>query len=420
MAELPRDPDSLARLVATLEQQLAAERESRTHAEDANRRKDEFLAILSHDLRSPLNAVLTWIQVLRSAEIDDATRERALASLERVARLQTRMIEDLLDISRISSGKLSLELHAADLVAIVRSAVETATSAAREKGVSIEAQIDRDCVPMRADAARLQQVVDNLLSNAVKFTPSGGSVRIALRCPDGSVELSVDDTGEGIAADVLPHIFDRFRQGASSTQRRGGLGLGLAIARHVVELHGGTVHAASDGAGRGATFRVVLPLERVNAAAPPTSAPATRTVDLDGIRVLCVDDDRDTCLALEHILRQAGCRVQTAQSVPEALRAIAADRPDLVITDLAMPEQDGYALLDALRSSATAADRATHVIALTGAATEEDRRRGEGGFTLYLTKPVEPSELLTAVRMTVAGLATQFARQRARTLAATS
>jgi signal transduction histidine kinase/CheY-like chemotaxis protein len=421
MSELPRDPDSLVRLVTSLEQELERERDSRARVEDANRRKDEFLAILSHDLRSPLNAVLTWIQVLRSPDIDDETRQRALASLERVAKLQTRMIEDLLDISRIISGKLSLELQGSDLVAIVRSAIETATSAAEEKGVRIEPHIDANCVPMRADGARLQQVVDNLLSNAVKFTPGGGTVKVHLRCPESMAEIRVEDTGEGIPTDVLPHVFDRFRQATSSTQRRGGLGLGLAIARHLVELHGGTIHAHSEGLGRGATFRIALPLLRVAAdAEPPPSPQVEHAIDLAGIHVLCVDDDRETCMALEQILRQAGCSVHTVLSVADALRSIRGQPPDVVITDLAMPDQDGYALLEALRRSATATDRPPRVIALTGAAREEDRRRGaEHDFSLYLTKPVEPAELLTAVRMTVSGLASQFARQRARTPTAT-
>jgi CheY-like chemotaxis protein len=252
----------------------------------------------------------------------------------------------------------------------------------------------------------------------VKFTPSGGSVTVELCCPESFAELRITDTGEGIARDVLPHVFDRFRQGGTSTTKRhGGLGLGLAIARHVVELHGGTIEAESAGEGQGATFRVRLPLERASAVAEraPAQTQTARAVDLAGIRVLCVDDDPDTCMALEHVLRQAGCSVQTAGSVAEALRLIGANPPDVVITDLAMPDQDGYALLDALRAYDAEGGAAAQVIALTASATHEDRRRvSTGGFALHLTKPVEPNELLTAVRMTVSGLASQFARQRSR------
>ena len=420
-----QDPETLARLVSELEQakralekQLEAERESRVRADDANRRKDEFLAILSHDLRSPLNAVLTWIQVLRSPQIDDKARAQALGSLERIARLQTRMVEDLLDISRITSGKLSIELQDADLASILRSALDTMMAAAGEKGIEVDVEVDPGCGPMRGDPARLQQVIGNLMSNAVKFTPSGGRVTVELCCPESFAELRIIDTGEGIAPDVLPHVFDRFRQGGTSTTKRhGGLGLGLAIARHVVELHGGTIEAESAGEGHGATFRVRLPLERASAVAEGAHAPtqSARSVDLAGIHVLCVDDDPDTCMALEHVLRQAGCSVRTAGSVAEALRLIGGSPPDVVITDLAMPDQDGYALLDALRACDAEGGPAAQVIALTASATREDRQRvSTGGFALYLTKPVEPSELLTAVRMTVSGLASQFARQRSR------
>jgi CheY-like chemotaxis protein len=424
------DPETLARLVSefeqakrALEEQLEAEREARARAEDANRHKDEFLAILSHDLRSPLNAVLTWIQVLRSPEVDDKTRAQALASLERIAHLQTRMVEDLLDISRITSGKLSIEPQAADLALILRTAVDTMMATAREKGVEVEVDLDPKCVPMRGDPARLQQVIGNLLSNAVKFTPQGGRIAVELACPESFAELRIADTGEGIAPEVLPYVFDRFRQGGTSTTKRhGGLGLGLAIARHVVDLHGGTIHAESAGEGRGATFRVRLPLERASAVADGALPPATASaIDLAGIRVLCVDDDPDTCLALEHVLQQAGCSVLTAGSVPEALRLVAAERPDVVITDLAMPDQDGYDLLEALRAREAEDGPAAHVIVLTAAATPDDRQRvTSGGFALHLTKPVEPNELLTAVKMTVSGLAPQFARQRAAALTVTS
>jgi CheY-like chemotaxis protein len=426
MGDTPSDPVALTRQVAKLreakrllEQELARERDARALAEDANRRKDEFLAILSHDLRSPLNAVLTWIQVLRSEAVDAKTREQALASLERIAGLQARMIEDLLDISRIISGKLSLEFQDADLALITRGALETILPSAEEKGIGVEVLIDRNCVPLRADSARLQQVVGNVLSNAIKFTSDGGNVQVELRCHDGEAKIRVTDSGEGISPEVLPYVFDRFRQGDSSTTKRhGGLGLGLAIARHIVELHGGEILAESEGEGRGATFRVRLPLERDSAVSRerPVATQDTRAdTDLHGVTVLVVDDDPDTCEALEVVLQQAGATVRTAGSVPEALRASIEGVIDVVVTDLAMPDRDGYALLEALRGIEGAAGRHIPIIALTAAATPEDRQRvHSAGFALHLTKPVEPSEMLRAVAMTTCGRASDFADERMR------
>jgi len=416
MSDLPSDPEAIARRLADLERDLTAERDARARAEDANRRKDEFLAILSHDLRSPLNAVVTWLQVLRSPKIDSSSREQALASLERITKLQARMIEDLLDISRIISGKLSIELQDADLAAIVRAAVETMVSVALEKGIEVEVSIDEKCVPMRADPARLQQVVGNVLSNAIKFTPRSGKVTIALRCDEDSADVSVIDTGEGIPSDVLPYVFDRFRQGGTSTTKRhGGLGLGLAIARHFIELHGGNIVAESRGEGQGATFRLRLPLVRASAVAPlpAWSMPPAEKPQLQGTKVLIVDDDDDTCSALEIVLRQAGSVVRTAGSVPAALRSLDGEAVDIVVTDLAMPGEDGYALLARLRKGGNAVP----VIALTASATPEDRDRVmEAGFALHLTKPIDPSELLVAVGMTISGCAAQFAAERLRIL----
>jgi CheY-like chemotaxis protein/nitrogen-specific signal transduction histidine kinase len=416
MSDLPSDPEAIARRLADLERDLTAERDARARAEDANRRKDEFLAILSHDLRSPLNAVVTWLEVLRSPTIDSSSRGQALASLERITKLQARMIEDLLDISRIISGKLSIELQDADLTAIVRAAVETTVSVAFEKGIEIDVAIDQKCVPMRADPARLQQVVGNVLSNAVKFTPRGGRVTITLVCDEDSNEVSVVDTGEGIPADVLPYVFDRFRQGGTSTTRRhGGLGLGLAIARHLIELHGGTIVAESRGEGQGATFRLRLPLARASAveALPAEATSLADRPQLRGTRILIVDDDVDTCSALEIVLRQAGSAVRTAGSVPAALRSLDGEPVDIVVTDLAMPGEDGYALLARLRGEGNTAP----VIALTASATPEDRDRVmAAGFVLHLTKPVDPSELLVAVGMTLAGRAREFAAERLRIL----
>ncbi len=428
MGDTPSDPGALFRLVAelreakrSLEQELARERDARALAEDANRRKDDFLAILSHDLRSPLNAVLTWIQVLRSEGVDAKTQEQALASLERVAGLQTRMIEDLLDISRIISGKLFLEFQDADLALIIRGGLETIFAAAEEKGIGVAVSIDHDGVPFRADSARLQQVVGNVLSNAIKFTPGGGNVQVELGCQHGEAEIRVTDSGEGISAEVLPFVFDRFRQGDSATTKRhGGLGLGLAIARHIVELHGGEILAESEGRGRGATFRIRLPLDRdsgVSSEQPVGAQGSSVDPNLRGVSVLVVDDDPDTCEALEVVLRKAGARVRTAGSVPEALRASIEGAIDVVVTDLAMPDRDGYALLEALRGAEAAAGRHVPIIALTAAATPEDRQRvHSAGFALHLTKPVEPIEMLKAVAMATSGRASDFAHERSRGL----
>jgi CheY-like chemotaxis protein/nitrogen-specific signal transduction histidine kinase len=426
MGDTPSDSGAHSRLVVelrekkrSLEEELARERNARARAEDANRRKDEFLAILSHDLRSPLNAVLTWIQVLRSEGVDAKTQEQALASLERIAGLQARMIEDLLDISRIISGKLSLEFQDADLALIVRGGLETILAAAEEKGIEVAVSIDHESVPLRADSARLQQVVGNVLSNAIKFTPGGGNVQVGLNCQHGEAEIRVADSGEGISTEVLPYVFDRFRQGDSSTTKRhGGLGLGLAIARHIVELHGGEILAESEGRGRGATFRIRLPLNRDSGVSSEQPGGGS-SVDpnLRGVSVLVVDDDPETCEALEVILRQAGARVRTASSVPEAIRASIEAAVDVVVTDLAMPDRDGYALLEAFRGAEATDGRLVPIIALTAAATSEDRRRvHSAGFALHLTKPVEPIEMLNAVAMATSGRAGDFARERARGL----
>jgi CheY-like chemotaxis protein len=390
-----------------LEAELERERE-------ANRRKDEFLAILSHEMRSPLNAVLTWVQVLRSGRVDAATTEQALASLERSARLQARMIEDLLDTSRIISGKLSIEIQEADLATIVKSAVDVAAAAARDKQVALDYAVDTKPLPIRGDAVRLQQVVGNLLSNAVKFTASGGKVSVTLRTAGNWIEIEVKDSGQGISPDLLPHIFDPFRQGdVSITRRHGGLGLGLAIAKHLVELHGGTIRAESDGEGCGTKFVVRMKL----AEAPPRrnhdaaeSRHRGETI-LAGLRVLLVDDDPDTRMAIGAVLREAGSHVDTAQSVDEALAAFGKSPASVVVTDLAMPGSDGFELMNALR--ATEKGRAVPVIALTGSVASRDRQRvRDAGFALHLTKPVDPADVIGAVAMAASGRARPLARRR--------
>jgi len=408
MVDLPseRDAASQERLL-TLEEALAAERE-------ANRRKDEFLAILSHDLRSPLSAILTWISVLRHGSVAPDDRDRALDSIERIAKLAARMVEDLLDISRIASGKISLSPQECDLAVIVRSAAEMVLPVANEKGIDVDVSIDPTCLPMRGDPARLHQMIGNLLSNALKFTPAGGRVQVGLVCPNGMAEIHVTDTGDGIAPEMLPHVFQPFRQATTSVTRRGdGLGLGLAIARHLAELHGGSIAAESAGLGRGATFSVRLPLQRLPALSAPSAAPLSpleATPSLSGIRVLLVDDDPDACLALETVLRLAGSpSVRTARSVAEAIRMFEEERPDILVTDVIMPDRDGYALLAAVR------ERTGNLpaIALTAAATPEDRRKvADAGFDLHITKPVDPADLVEAIAMTASGQGHDFAWRR--------
>jgi CheY-like chemotaxis protein/two-component sensor histidine kinase len=394
------------------ERELAAANEARERAEEANRRKDAFLAILSHEMRSPLNSVLTWVQVLRSDALPPETRRQALDSIERSAKVQTRMIEDLLDNSRILSGKLSLELQGTDLISIVRGAVDVAAVAAREKRVDLVCTLDfEERVPIRADPVRLQQVIGNLLSNAIKFTPAGGRVRVEAVCNERSAEISVCDTGCGIAPEILPHVFDSFRQGDSSiTRRHSGLGLGLSIARHLVELHGGTIAASSDGKDSGATFTVRLPL--FVPISPPLDSeremgsPATV---LRGLEVLVVDDDADSAHALELVLTAAGSVVRKAESTAQALRLWEARPCAIIISDLAMPEQDGYALLRVLRER----NVIVPVIAFTASASAEDRDRAlRAGFSLHLAKPVDPAELLDAVAMAVTGRSADFTRAR--------
>ncbi len=392
---------------------LARAEAARAEAIEANRLKDDFLATLSHELRTPLNAVLGYVRMLRQGVVDGDRRSRALEIVERNATALTQMVGDVLDVSRIVGGKIRLNIQAVDLPAVLDEAVETIRTAAEAKGVRLQVTADPLAGPVSGDPDRLQQVIWNLLSNAVRFTPRDGRVQVRLGRLDSHIEIAVSDSGIGIDSDFLPHVFERFRQADSRFSREhGGLGLGLAIARDLVELHGGTIRAFSDGPGTGATFRVHLPLMSVFPDAGPLAPAATpadagdrqqRAAGLRGVRLLVVDDDADALALMRDVLEDAGATVLVADSAAGALTIISTVVPDAVVTDLGMPGTDGFALLAAIRASSEAAVRSLPVAALTAFARSEDRTRAlRAGFALHLAKPIDPAELLVAVSTLVA------------------
>ena len=367
-------------------------------AEEANRAKDEFLATVSHELRTPLASILGWTRLLRRGGLSAEKQARALETLERNARAQTRLVEDLLDVSRIVSGKTRLNVETADLKAIVEAAVDSIRPGADGRGVQLHASLE-PCT-LAGDPERLHQILWNLLSNAVKFTPRGGRVTVSLAVRDRTAILTVSDTGQGIRPDFLPHVFERFRQAdATSTRAYGGLGLGLAIVRHLVELHGGTVSASSTGEGQGATFTVQVPL----AAAAPLERPlgegtAPQRVSLSGLRLVVVDDEPDTREMLASTLETHGAEVVAMADAEGALRWLAGNEADLLVSDVAMPRMDGCALIREIRRTGPGASRAIPAVALSAYARPEDRRRAlDAGFQDYLTKPVEPEVLVARV-----------------------
>jgi PAS domain S-box-containing protein len=377
---------------------LERERKARREAEAASQAKDEFLAALSHELRTPLHALRLWAGILRNGLDDPQALAHAADTIDRNAVLQARLVDDLLDVSRIVSGQLRLAIEWVALGPIVEAAVETVRPAALNKGVALIQDLAPGVGSVRGDAIRLQQVVWNLLANAVRFTPAGGRVEIRLRPMDGEAALSVTDSGRGIAAGLLPHVFDRFRQGESGTNRsHGGLGLGLSLARQLVELHGGTIEAASPGPGRGATFTVRLPVGSAAAPpAPPATGPgATGSVrSLDRVRVLVVDDDAETREVMAEALGREGAVVTTAPSVGEAVAIIERGWPDVLLSDIGMPGEDGYDLIRKVRHLEAVGGRHLPAIALTGYAAADDRRRVlEAGFEAHVTKPVPAATL---------------------------
>ncbi len=376
-------------------------------AQNANRTKDEFLATVSHELRTPLNAMLGWATLLRTSKMSEDKRDHALETIERNARAQAQLIDDLLDVSRIISGNLRLELRTLDLATIIESALDAVRLAADSKGVRLQFLLDEDARQATGDADRLQQVVWNLLSNAVKFTDRGGLVTARLSRADSQAEISVTDTGRGIDPDFLPHIFERFKQANGTTTRsHGGLGLGLAIVKHLVELHGGTVSAVSAGAKQGSFFRVLLPLSAVQLqGVEPMGPVASRIVapSLEGIRVLVVDDEPDARVLLTAALEGHGAQVRAVGSAAEALREIELDAPNVLVSDIGMPSEDGYSLIRKVRTLLKKSPTVLPAAALTAYARMEDRSRAMlAGFQSHITKPIDPDELLIVVA-TLAG-----------------
>lgn len=390
---------------------LEHEKEAREEAERASQLKDEFLATVSHELRTPLNAILGWAQYLNSENMPHEEVRQGLETIVRNSRLQAQLIEDLLDMSRIVSGKLRLDVQAVELPLVIEAALETIMPAAAARSIRLEKVLDPRAGPVNGDNARLQQVVWNLLSNAIKFTPKGGKVQVVLARVNSHVEITVADTGQGIPPDFLPFVFERFRQAdASTTRRHGGLGLGLSIVKSLVELHGGSVHCASEGDGKGATFTVCLPLTAVQ---HPSDAPRehptvngpraaqARDASLAGVRVLVVDDEPDALFLVRRVLESAGAIVTPVLSGAEAIAAMNGG-VDVIISDIGMPELDGYELLKQLRTLEAHKSTKTPAIALTAFARSSDRTRALlAGYLLHIAKPVEPSELIAAVASVV-------------------
>jgi signal transduction histidine kinase/ActR/RegA family two-component response regulator len=372
-------------------------------AQVANRLKDEFLAIVSHELRTPLNAIMGWASLLRTGRLDAARSEQALDTIERNVKTQAQIVADLLDVSRIITGKLALDVQPVDLVTVVEAALDVLRPAAVGKQIALEARLE-PLDPVSGDPQRLQQVIWNLLSNSVKFTPPGGRVEVTLARAGATARIQVRDTGQGIPADFLPHVFDRFRQAdASTTRRHGGLGLGLAIVRHLVELHAGHVEAESLGEGRGATFTVVLPLRplpmplQLPRADGDPSLDAAELAVLRGLHVLVVDDEPDTRAVAAAVLERCGCRVSLADGAAPAFALFERDRPDVLLVDLAMPGEDGYSLLRRVRGRSPGEGGQVPAAALTAHASSEDRARAlAAGFQMHLAKPVSAGTLAWA------------------------
>ena len=394
---------------------LVRERDARRHAEEADRLKDEFLATLSHELRTPLTSILGWASMIRNNEVEGPVAARAIETIERNARSQARLIDDLLDVSRIITGNLRLDLHPLNLAPIVGAALDALRPTADVKGIHLQTRFEPEECLVRGDPNRLRQVIWNLLSNAIKFTQRGGSVNIDLRCVEGTARLKVTDTGEGISAEFLPYVFDRFRQAEGSISRKqGGLGLGLAVVRHLVELHGGTISAESDGVARGSTFTVDLPLAQERR--DPARAEERKreleqrrsrsgAIRLDGIHILLVEDDDDSRKLLGTMLKRYGARVTSTKSAAEAINVFSDEPPDLMISDIGMPDEDGYQLMSKIRARPAGQGGLIPAIALTGYASRKDQERAlDAGYQQHMAKPIEQAELIAAIAALVGRL----------------
>jgi PAS domain S-box-containing protein len=394
-----------------------AERRMRAEAEEANRTKDEFLATLSHELRTPLTAMLGWTRMLRMDMLDEATAARALDIVERNARVQAQLIEDLLDVSRIITGKLRLDVRPIELLPVIKAAIDSVHPAANAKNIELQTALDPLAGPISGDPNRLQQIIWNLLANAVKFTNRDGQVKISLERAPSHVEIIVSDTGQGITPDFLPYVFDRFRQAdGSSTRLHGGLGLGLAIVRHLVELHGGTVRAHSLGEGQGATFNVQLPLAQLRNANFGLRIEEEHSSDfqsairnpqsaiLRGLRVLVVDDEEDARYLIKTVLESQGAEVVAVRSAREALDALEREMPDVLISDIGMPDEDGFALIRQVRARTEAEGGGIPAAAVSAYVGEDNRRQAlAAGFQLHVAKPVDPEELIAVVQQLTKG-----------------
>ncbi|MDQ4120946.1 MAG: PAS domain S-box protein [Acidobacteriota bacterium] len=402
------------------ERLLQSEQQAREEAQRANRLKDEFLATVSHELRTPLNSILGWSQMLQNNNLDEAASKRALATIERNARAQNQLIEDILDVSRIITGKLRLNIQSVDLQSVIMAAVDAVRPGADAKNIRLQTLLDPEVAPISGDPDRLQQIFWNLLSNAIKFTPREGRVQVRLERGNSHIKIVVSDSGSGIEPEFLPFVFERFRQSdASTTRRHGGLGLGLAIVRQLVELHGGTVSVESDGEGKGTTFVVSLPLlpvrleplseiprfHPIKQIGSPTDCPP----ELSGLRVLLVDDETDARDLLKTVLESCGAQVWSAGSAAEAFNEIKRERFDVILSDIGMPEEDGYSLIRKIRDLPDEQGGNMPAIALTAYARAEDRVQAlRSGFQLHIAKPVESAELIAAVANLAGRIRKQF------------
>ncbi len=399
--EAKRSADERSRL-------LDAERAARIEVERISLLKDEFLATLSHELRTPLTAVLGWSKILLSRAKDDPQMRRGLETIERNARAQAQLIEDLLDMNRIVSGKIRLDVQKVDVSPIVEEVIQSIGPSVEAKSITLRKTIDPDAGPVLGDSNRIQQIVWNLLTNAVKFTPKAGTIDVVVRRVDSQVEIVVRDSGIGIAKSFLPHLFERFRQAdSSSTRKYGGLGLGLAIVKQLVELHGGTIQADSDGEGRGATFSVLLPVRALRESPPPLGPKAAETitraeeinVSLAGVKIVVVDDERDARELIETLLAGCGAVVSCAASASEGVALVRSSRPDVIVSDIGMPERDGYEFIREVRSLDPASGGKTPAIALTAFARSQDRTRAMlAGYQVHVAKPIEPEELIATIK----------------------